>query len=135
MIEWIDVRDRLPNRNIDVLVFAQSQDKSRAGDNVIAISKICNQGFWPDPDGKYDDWSSPWQYFKDNYEITHWCPLPEPPKVERWEYEKLQRFKAYFDGMYGKGLEIENYHMNGETEPFNNFYEDAVEEMDKEVKR
>lgn len=42
---------------------------------------------------------------------------------------KLQAFKAYFDELYGKGLNIANWHLNGELEPFDNFYEDALQEM------
>ncbi len=37
------------------------------------------------------------------------------------------RFKEYFDALYGEGLEVENYHLNGDTEPFDNFYESAIE--------
>ena len=35
-------------------------------------------------------------------------------------------FKQYFDNLYGKGLNIENWHLNGELEPFDNFYESAI---------
>lgn len=66
MSEWISVEDRLPknNRNIsghDVAVVLVSD-----GDNV--ISSVFAEGFgWIDfPDMKGD--------------ITHWQPLPEPPK-------------------------------------------------------
>ena len=40
---------------------------------------------------------------------------------------KAIEFKQYFDEMYGKGLEIANWHLNGELEPFDNFYESACE--------
>ena len=39
----------------------------------------------------------------------------------------LSAFKECFDDLYGQGLEIINWHMNGETEPFDNFYESALE--------
>lgn len=51
-----------------------------------------------------------------------------------WQYEACRlavlamRFKSYFDPLYGCGLEIQNWHMNGDTEPFDNFYEEAIEE-------
>ena len=38
-------------------------------------------------------------------------------------------FKAYFDDLYGEGLEVANWHMNGTTEPFDSFYDSAMEEM------
>lgn len=41
------------------------------------------------------------------------------------EIETLKAFKAYFDDMYGKGLEVANWRMNGNLEPFDNFYEKA----------
>ena len=41
----------------------------------------------------------------------------------------LSEFKAYFDDLYGKGLEVANWHMNGATEPFDSFYDSAIEEM------
>ena len=42
------------------------------------------------------------------------------------------KFKEYFDGLYGQGLEIANWHQNGELEPFDNFYENALDWNDKE---
>lgn len=42
------------------------------------------------------------------------------------------RFKAYFDALYGTGLEIANWHKNGALEPFDTFYENAMKyEEDK----
>lgn len=48
---------------------------------------------------------------------------------QKAEIEKLQAFKSYFDELYGKGLEVANWHLNGNAEPFDNFYESALEEM------
>jgi hypothetical protein len=45
--------------------------------------------------------------------------------------EEISAFKEYFDELYGQGLEIANWHMNGSLEPFDNFYESAVMEMEK----
>ena len=44
--------------------------------------------------------------------------------------KSLSAFKAYFDDLYGKGFEIANYHLNGATEPFDNFYDSAMEEYE-----
>lgn len=46
------------------------------------------------------------------------------------EIERLQRFKEYFDDLYGQGLEVANWHQNGELEGFDGFYESAIEYMD-----
>lgn len=45
------------------------------------------------------------------------------------ENEQLKRFKTFFDELYGQGLEVSNWHQNGDTEPFDNFHESAESEM------
>lgn len=49
------------------------------------------------------------------------------------ELIRLRRFKEYWDELYSKGLEIANWHMNGELESFDNFYDSAMDEYDKEI--
>ena len=49
---------------------------------------------------------------------------------QKAEIEKLNKFKSYFDDLYGKGLEVANWHLNGSTEPFDNFYESALGEIE-----
>ena len=44
--------------------------------------------------------------------------------------KSLSAFKAYFDGLYGQGLDVANYHLNGATEPFDSFYDSAMEEYE-----
>ena len=46
------------------------------------------------------------------------------------ELKALRKFKQYFDGLYGQGLEVANYHMNGNLESFDNFYDSAMAEYD-----
>ena len=41
--------------------------------------------------------------------------------------EQVEKFKEYFDELYGKGLEVYGWHLNGDPEPFDNFYEGACE--------
>ena len=45
------------------------------------------------------------------------------------EIERLKAFKSYFDELYGKGLDVANWHLNSELEPFDNFYESALQEV------
>lgn len=40
---------------------------------------------------------------------------------------KALYFKEYFDELYGQGVEVLNWHQNGEPEPFDNFYNSAIE--------
>lgn len=48
------------------------------------------------------------------------------------ELEKLVAFKEYFDALYGQGLKIANWHMNGDLEPFDSFYEEAISDNEEE---
>lgn len=43
------------------------------------------------------------------------------------ERSQLVSFKEYFKDLYGQGLEVANWNQNGELEPFDNFYESAIE--------
>jgi len=45
-----------------------------------------------------------------------------------------QRFQDYFEELYGKGLEITNWHKNGETESFDAFYDAAIKYAVEEKK-
>ena len=42
------------------------------------------------------------------------------------------RFKAYFDALYGTGLEVANWHKNGALEPFDTFYENAMNNKEEQ---
>jgi hypothetical protein len=42
----------------------------------------------------------------------------------------LKFFYDYFSELYGDGLEVANWHQNGDLEPFDNFFESAEEEME-----
>lgn len=42
------------------------------------------------------------------------------------EIEHLKAFKAYFDKMYKRHLEIVNWNLNGDLESFDNYYEEAI---------
>lgn len=39
-------------------------------------------------------------------------------------------FVKYFAGLYGRGLGVTNWHLNGATEPFDSFYDSAMEEYE-----
>ena len=59
--QWISVKDRLPEYGKRVLTFG-----SRDGQLYVYIDQICGDGGW-----LFATW-----------EITHWMPLPQPPKGE-----------------------------------------------------
>lgn len=43
------------------------------------------------------------------------------------DVQQAINFKKYFDELYGEGLEVANWHLNGDLEPFDNFYESALQ--------
>ena len=74
MSEWISVKDRLPDGNEPVLVYAE--------DGVITVCSLViadafanpkNLKMWEDNDGY------------DVCDVTHWMPLPEPYELQESE--------------------------------------------------
>ena len=77
----------------------------------------------------------------ENWKICHYTPSREAAEViisaldpleiitalRPVSREPLEKFKEYFDDLYGKGLEVYGWHMNGEAKSFDDFYEDACE--------
>ena len=69
MSEWISVKDRLPDEKNPVLMWSR---RSRT----VPTCAACQYELW--------DWHpeySPHDYGLEM--ITHWMPLPEPPKEEK----------------------------------------------------
>ena len=66
--KWIPVTERLPEEGKFVLVYGDLYPNKHDG-GVIAVSKRM-------------DWNY-WQGFGRERNITHWMPLPEPPKEEK----------------------------------------------------
>ena len=81
MREWISVKERLPELEQEVLVYAVGKESGFEDDAHIAISMryVFHIFTW---DKGVEEWQAPWDYFNRNYEVTHWMPLPEPPKEE-----------------------------------------------------
>ena len=67
MAEWIDVNERVPDENIRVLVTGMSEYDNKIYTD-IDTDRILN--------GKWVRW---------NELITHWQPLPEPPRTQKEE--------------------------------------------------
>lgn len=43
------------------------------------------------------------------------------------EFREAMFFKKYFMELYGEGLEVANWHQNGDLEPLDNFIDEAFE--------
>lgn len=63
MSEWISVKERLPEECEDVLVYL--------GEGKIDVCRLIHNMFWGASGALYD-----------LGDVTHWQPLPEPPKEE-----------------------------------------------------
>ena len=69
---WISVKDRLPDKYLDVLILVQCPD------NISFIPYVAIA--WKSTDD--DSWDSDCLDFNDDTDgiVTHWMPLPELPK-------------------------------------------------------
>ena len=81
MMEWISVKDRLPEPEVDVLLISHGW-----GDVIMYIGRLSPM---PSDDGTGNFWGIKidasewrirgWSYFRKPH-VTHWMPLPKPPK-------------------------------------------------------
>lgn len=69
MTEWISVKDRLPNKGQDVLIY-----RSGFRVDLMNVHMYLGEDRWED---EYGYWET-----TETEGITHWMPLPEPPKGE-----------------------------------------------------
>ena len=72
--EWISVKDRLPEKNETVLVYCAN--KTIQGGATRHIGS-CDNGFWF---LKTQPGIASFPHLE--WEVTHWMPLPQPPKGE-----------------------------------------------------
>lgn len=77
-MRWIPVEERLPEENVTVLAFNADPHAEKyvlARYRVVVHFGYC----WCQFDQEYDSWcASCWK-------VTHWMPLPSPPKEETYE--------------------------------------------------
>ncbi len=75
---WIPVTERLPENDECVLICDLDVND---GGKEITISAYSEAVFGGKKLG-YKRWSEPYQYFSRQHKVTHWMPLPQPPKGE-----------------------------------------------------
>ena len=63
--QWISVKDRLPEENTEVLIYCKTNSRKK----VFFVDKI-----------RYFRGLPIWQVWSGK--VTHWMPLPQPPKGE-----------------------------------------------------
>lgn len=71
--DWISVKDRLPEPDENVFVYAT---KWETKGYVVGITRRYRY-----TDGR-EVWVEPFPGFELVYHITHWMPLPKPPKED-----------------------------------------------------
>ena len=77
---WIPVQDKLPEDDVDVLITYADIDDENYTDICITTYGYAYLG-----GNKLDfkEWRSPFEYFRSNYKVIAWQPLPEPYRSER----------------------------------------------------
>ena len=68
---WIPATERLPEVECDVLIAVLTHFPNRKPIRTVTMDYINTVGVW---DGASCDW---------RHEVTHWIPLPAPPKEEQ----------------------------------------------------
>ena len=79
---WTSVKDRLPEIGERVLVFGVGKYEHFVGSTMTAITCMSDANLIDCRLKTQPYWLEPWQYYLTDYEITHWMPLPEPPKED-----------------------------------------------------
>ena len=79
--KWISVKDRLPEQDGKYLVFEQSSGRTntsilRFAKDARKVDRYDFKGRWKNAWYEYD---SEWGHYTVD-SVTHWMPLPEPPK-------------------------------------------------------
>lgn len=79
---WISVDERLPEDDIEVLItYVDVDDEEETWIDITTYGDATLGGNKLD----YKEWRNPFPYFKGNYKVTAWKPLPEPYRPERSE--------------------------------------------------
>jgi hypothetical protein len=87
-MKWISVKDRLPNKDLQVLVYCIGISIRKWG---FQRSKYINIEFWHNGDKRFclykkEWWDSGLFWAERNVcKITHWMFLPKPPKEKKNE--------------------------------------------------
>lgn len=74
MPEWIGVKDKLPGDEKEVLAYYGFNNAEDGDLGMMFMGVLRYFAFDPEPH---------WQHAGMNLVVTHWMPLPEPPKEVR----------------------------------------------------
>lgn len=80
MTEWISVKDKLPEEGKEVLVIAYGWDKNPPCYLGCLKHTKSEKSWLTGLESAESDWSLwGWSYLR-TPKVTHWMPLPDPPK-------------------------------------------------------
>lgn len=100
---WIPVEERMPEDDVDVLITYADIDDENYTDICITTYGYAYLG-----GNKLDfkEWRSPFEYFKTNYKVIAWRPLPEPykPKPQNKPEEHYPEWRAKFLNKFDRRL-------------------------------
>jgi hypothetical protein len=80
MSEWISVNDRLPPESVEVLVFCKFDNSPLIAHHSYGVWHEKCDNIVIHGDAWYDTEIHEVVIGDTGYQITHWMPLPEPPK-------------------------------------------------------
>lgn len=78
-MEWIKVEDKLPEQYVDVFVY-YGQPVGSVAHRLGEKERGEASNVWPELRGSKNVWDSA-DLFRPITTVTHWMPLPEPPKT------------------------------------------------------
>ena len=79
-MQWISVKDRMPEHNGKYLTFS-NQGGMDATDFALNLYKVDQYDFEDKKRAGWYELDNEYGYFE-IHDVTHWMPLPEPPKEE-----------------------------------------------------
>ena len=89
---WISVKERLPEGEDPVLILVKETEHYGLNKDKSKVYHCQYLAYWDD-----EEWYTTWcngcrkisdtakEPYEDDYEVTHWMPLPEPPEEEKHE--------------------------------------------------
>lgn len=85
MSNWISVNDRLPDEDGEYLVFFNGEPSEMCVLNFATVLSNADEAWFAFENRNYSGWYD-WDWAEREYYevdgVTHWQPLPEPPKGE-----------------------------------------------------
>lgn len=91
---WISVEERLPEGEDPVLILVKETEHYGLNNEKSKVYYCQYLAYWDD-----EEWYTTWcngcrkisdtakEPYADDYEVTHWMPLPEPPEEEKHEID------------------------------------------------